>query len=293
MADKNLHDIKIDDLDDNSKKTPLKSILTLLALLFVIFIISIVITTLILDSDEENIIENNISQTVLLNDINKTSDENAKSNREKNDDATAKNDATSKKDESNNLSIPVVSNNIIERNLTSAIKTPLTAHQPKKEVKKEIKTYSTPKKNNEPRTNTVKNTTPKKNTVTKKNTVPKKNTLQVRTPKKEYADKVVAKKNTTSNAHSSSSTKKASYLGGKRKDLTNSYYIKVGTYRDATTVIKKVKHYNFNYAVTKVEHDKTLSRVLVGPFYSRNQANAQLAKVKAHILSGAYVTKVK
>jgi len=58
-------------------------------------------------------------------------------------------------------------------------------------------------------------------------------------------------------------------------------------------VIKKIKKNNFNYAVVKVEHDKTLLRVLIGPFYSRNQANKQLAKVKANILSGAYVTKAK
>jgi len=273
MADKNLHDIKIDDLDDNSKKTSLKSILTLLALLFVILIISIVITKLILNTDEENIIENNTSKTVLLNDINKTDDEDAKSNTEKDDNA-------SKKDESSNVTIPVISNNIIERNLTSAIKTPLTEHQPKEEVKKEIKTYNTPKKNNEPRTNIVKNTTPQKDT------------LQVRTPKKEYVDKVVAKKNPTSNAHSSSSTKKASYLGGKRKNISNSYYIKVGTYRDITNIINKIKKNNFNYAIVKVEHDKTLLRVLIGPFYSRQQANKQLDKVKENILTGAYVTKV-
>ena len=79
MADKNLHDIKIDDLDDNSKKTSLKSILTLLALLFVILIISIVITTLILNTDEENIIENNTSKTVLLNDIIRIKNSSAKS----------------------------------------------------------------------------------------------------------------------------------------------------------------------------------------------------------------------
>ena len=48
MAEQNLHDIKIDDLDNNnkSKKTPLKNILTLLALLFIILVISVVITRL-------------------------------------------------------------------------------------------------------------------------------------------------------------------------------------------------------------------------------------------------------
>ena len=39
MADKDLHDIKIDELD-SPKKTPLKNILTLLALLLIIFVIN-------------------------------------------------------------------------------------------------------------------------------------------------------------------------------------------------------------------------------------------------------------
>ncbi|HIP51849.1 MAG TPA: SPOR domain-containing protein [Campylobacterales bacterium] len=271
MAEKNLHNIKIDDLD-SPKKTPLKNILTLLALLFIILVISVVITKLILNTDEGSTIENNDSKSELLNDVNKTTDADAKSD-------TAKSDDTSKKDESSDVKVPVLSNNIVERNLTSVIKTPLTSHVPKKEPK-EIKTYSAPKKNTEPK---KASTTPKQNTTPKKVYV---------APKKEYIDKVVAKKNTTSSTHSSS-TKKASFLGGQRKDVTNSYYIKVGTYRDATTVINKVKKNNFNYALVKVENDKTLLRVLVGPFFSRNQANAQLAKVKANILTGAYVTKAK
>ena len=281
MADKNLHDIKIDELD-SPKKTPLKNILTLLALLFIILVISVVITKLILNTDEGSTIENNDSKSELLSDINKTTDGDAKSDTEKNDD-------TSKKDESSDVKVPVLSNNIIERNLTSVIKTPLTSHVPKtpKTEIKAIKTYSTPKKHTEPKTSSH---TPKKVYVApKKNTTPKKVYVA---PKKEYIDKVVAKKNTTSNAHSSSSTKKASYLGGKRKNLSNSYYIKVGTYRDITNIVNKIKNNNFNYAIVKVEHDKTLLRVLVGPFYSRQQANRQLAKVKGNILTGAYVTKV-
>jgi len=290
MADKNLHDIKIDELD-SPKKTPLKNILTLLALLFIILVISVVITKLILNTDEGSTIENNDSKSELLSDINKTTDGDAKSDTEKNDVDTkngvdTKSDDTSKKDESSDVKVPVLSNNIIERNLTSVIKTPLTSHVPKKEVK-EIKTYSTPKKNTEPKTSAH---TPKKVYVApKKDTTPKKVYVA---PKKEYIDKVVAKKNTTNNTYSSS-TKKASFLGGQRKDITNSYYIKVGTYRDIATVIKKVKKNNFNYAIVKVENDKTLLRVLIGPFFSRNQANTQLAKVKANILSGAYVTKAK
>jgi cell division septation protein DedD len=285
MADKNLHDIKIDELD-SPKKTPLKNILTLLALLFIILVISVVITKLILNTDEGTTIENNDSKSELLSDVNKTADT------EKDDEAkdTKAKDEETKKDESSDVKVPILTSNITERNLTSVIKTPLTSHVPKKVVK-EIKTYSTPKKNTEPKTYVV----PKKNTEAKKYVAAKKvHTINKNTshPKKEYIDKVVAKKNTT-NTTRSSSTKNASFLGGKRKDITNSYYIKVGTYRDITTVINKVKKNNFNYAIVKVENDKTLLRVMVGPFFSRNQANAQLAKVKASILSGAYVTKAK
>ena len=127
MADKNLHDIKIDELD-SPKKTPLKNILTLLALLFIILVISVVITKLILNTDEGATIENNDSKSELLKDKNET-----------NNDDVKKDD----KESSSEMPIPVISSNIIERNLTSAIKTPLTSHQPK-----EIKTYNTPKKNN-------------------------------------------------------------------------------------------------------------------------------------------------
>ena len=273
MADKNLHDIKIDELD-NPKKTPLKNILTLLALLFIILVISVVITKLILNTDEGASIENNDSKSELLTDVNdsdKTTDTDKK--------------AEDKKEEASDVKVPVLSSNIIERNLTSVIKTPLTSHEPKKDVK-EIKTYSTPKKNTEPK----KDNSPKKvATTTRKAPAVKTHTSS---PKKEYIDKVVAKKNHT-NTTRSSSKKSASFLGGKRKDITNSYYIKVGTYRDVTTVVNKVKKNNFNYAIVKVENDKTLLRVLVGPFFSRSQANTQLAKVKANILTGAYVTKAK
>jgi len=64
MADKNLHDIKIDDLD-SPKKTPLKNILTLLALLFIILAISVVITKLILNTDDkENDANSNATELV-------------------------------------------------------------------------------------------------------------------------------------------------------------------------------------------------------------------------------------
>jgi len=61
MAEKNLHDIKIDELE-SSKKTPLRNILTLLALLFIILVISVFITKLILNTDEGSVLENRIGK---------------------------------------------------------------------------------------------------------------------------------------------------------------------------------------------------------------------------------------
>jgi cell division septation protein DedD len=284
MADKNLHDIKIDELG-SSKKTPLKNILTLLGLLLIILAISIVITRLILNTDEGSDLDNNDSKSALVNGVlesNRTADHaNAILDTANETKDTAKNAAL------NTAQAAIANSNIIERNLTSAIKVPLTSHEPKV-----MRTYKEPKKSSTPK---VAHHNETKKTVTKHTTV--KHTTTHTHPKKEYIDKVVAKKHTTSTPSSkhtkSSSSKHASYLGGHKKDVTNSYYIKVGTYRDASTVLRKIKKNHFNYALVKVENDKSLTRVLVGPFFSRNQANGQLAKVKANILIGAYVTKVQ
>ncbi|CAA6803549.1 MAG: Unknown protein [uncultured Sulfurovum sp.] len=275
MADKNLHDIKIDELD-SPKKTPLKNILTLLALLFIILVISVVITKLILNTDEGSSIENNDSKSALLNDVedaNKTSDFEEDTN----------------KNESIKEIIPVISSNIIERNLTSAIKTPLTSHEPK-----EMRTYKDPKQNNTPteikKVPKVINDTPKVSTPVRTNV--SRNVISEPKPKKEYIDKVVVKKESVP-SKTSAIPKNVSFLGGQQKAITHSYYIKVGTYRDATTILNKVKKNNFNYSLVKVENDTTLTRVLVGPFFSRNQAKTQLDKVQANILAGAYITKAK
>ena len=298
MAEKNLHDIKIDEIK-SSKKTPLKNILTLLALLFIILVISVFITKLILNTDEGSTFENNDSNSELLSNVidnNKTAD--IKHNITNSADAIKNAD---QKDETNTTKAPIAHSNITERNLTSAIKAPLTSHEPKvMRTYKEPKKNSTPKvaQHNEPKKTVVKHTTVKHTTV--KHTTIKHTSTH---PKKEYIDKVVATKHTTSSSKhvstsnskhtSTANSKHASYLGGHEKKVTNSFYIKVGTYRDVSSVLSKIKRNHFNYALVKVENDKTLTRVLVGPFFSRNQANGQLSKVKANILTGAYVTKVQ
>ena len=303
MADKNLHDIKIDELD-SSKKSSIKNILTLLALLFIILVISVVITRLILNTDSDIAIENNNSQTEESKDLNKSIDLSNTHISNTNSNNGTKNESTT-----SSTKTPVATANVLERNLTSAIKTPLSSHVPKKDTSKkdakEIKTYSEPRKNSDAKKeNSSKNSThsAKDANGKKSSTVKHTASTTTHTPKKEYVDKVVTKKepkhpkdtSATASTHSaSSSSRSASYLGGKRKKVTHSYYIKVGTYRDPSIIVRKIKKSNFNYGIVKLDNNHELNRVLVGPFFSRNQAKAQLSKVRANILSGAYVTKVK
>jgi cell division septation protein DedD len=255
MADQNLHDIKIDELD-SPKKTSLKNILTLVALLFIIFAISVVITQLILNTDDnKELLDTNSSKEALLNDETETDSSDSQEN---------------SKNELNTTTIPTLNPIIKERNITSSIKTPLTTNEPTK-----LRTYDSPKKSAE--------VEPKM--VVKKNPEPKK-------VKKEYIeDKVIVKKQPKAPATQAESVLKKSYLGGQQMAVSNSYYIKVGTYRDTSKVVQKIKQNNFNYSLVKVENDTTLTRVFIGPFFSRNQAGSELDKVKANILAGAYITK--
>lgn len=256
MAEKNLHDIKIDELD-SPKKTPLKNILTLLALLFIILVISVVITKLILSTDGGKELDENkknaIVSTEINNDANTTTD-------------------TETKEKNTSVAIPVISN-IPERNLTSRTKTPLRTHEPVKEVK-EVTTKA-PTKSKTPKHTTTK--APKHPSATKHSS----------SPKKEYIDKVVVKK-----APKKVTAKAPSYLGGKKQRLSTSYYIQVGSYKNTATILSKVKKQNFNYSLQPVDRESELTRVFVGPFFSQNQAERSLSKVKAHISDKAFVKKV-
>lgn len=256
MADQNLHDIKIDELD-SPKKTSLKNILTLVALLFIIFAISVVITQLILNTDDnKNLLDTNSSKEALLNDETETDSSDSEE---------------SESSELNSSTIPTLSPTIKERNITSSIRTPLTTNEPTK-----LRTYDSPKKSAE--------VEPKP--VVKKDPEPK--------VKKEYIeDRVIVKREPKRETapEPQAPVLKKTYLGGEEMAVSNSYYIKVGTYRDTSKVIQKIKQNNFNYSLVKVENDTTLTRVFIGPFFSRNQAGSELDKVKANILAGAYITK--
>ena len=288
MADKNLHDIKIDELD-SPKKTPLKNILTLLALLFIILVISVVITRLILGTDGSKEVEESATPAGLATEVQADKNESLATNLTDGTKATlaAATAATTAVVASGAKKVPVISN-ILERNNSSRTKTPLRTHEPVKpvkEVKKLVtttpKTYKTPK-----HTSSSKHTT-----VTKKHTS---STKHASTPKKEYADKIVVKKHTTKKyvSKKSSTTHSANYLGGKKKKLTRSYYIQVGSYKKTKTILSKIRRQNFNYSLQSVDGKKDLTRVFVGPFISQSQAEKNLSKVKAHVLKGAYVKKV-
>ncbi len=274
MADK-LHDIKIDELD-SPKKTPLKNILTLLALLFIILVISVVITRLILGTDGGKEVEESATPAGLATEVQTEKNETlANDNLSTGTKAAlaAATVATTAVVASHAKKVPVISN-ILERNNTSRTKTPLRTHEPVKavkEVKKIVakepkKTYKTPK-----HTSTAKHTTTTKHTA-----------------KKTYVDKVVTKKSSNKQP---AIKHNPSYLGGKEKKLTRSYYIQVGSYKNTTTILNKIKKQNFNYSLQKIQ-GKDIVRVFVGPFFSQAQAEKNLPKVKAHILKGAYVKKV-
>jgi len=271
MADKNLHDIKIDDLD-SPKKTPLKNILTLLALLFIILVISVAITRLILNTDEEGSTENNNSINSAIVETDNTQEDdngiaknaaglaavaaagtmlaNGTSLTERNVSANTKNassTATKKDDDSSK-----------EKDHGSKIKVPLRVHQ------------------------TIK---PKEVTAPKKHTpVPKKpKTVVKKAPTnsgKQYIDKVVSSSKKSSSSHS--------HLGEKRPG----YYIKVGTFKDTSTAVNKIKKTGLDYILIKPKNDKTMTRVLIGPFKSNWGAKQHLPSVKNNIAEGAYITRI-
>lgn len=265
MADKDLHDIKIDDLD-SPPKTPLKNILTLLALLFIILVISVVITKLILNTDDTENTEGNLS--TVSSSLTQSSDENEANSSE-----------TTTSESSSNLlpaaaiaataaaaTVAVVKNEPKERNVSgSKIKVPLRTHTPPSAVKELPKPKATP--------------IPKK-----PKPVVTQTPTKVKESSKQYIDKVVA-----SNSKSSTSSSNRSVEGQARAGV----YIKVGTFKDTTNAINKIKKTGLNYILIKTKDDKTITRVLIGPFKSNWAADRHLASVQHNIAKGAYITRIK
>ena len=305
MADKNLHDIKIDDLE-GSKKTPLKNLLTLLALLFIILVISVVITKLILNTDSDtNTDESNISTT--QSDINGSGNsalaatgaaiagatgaviagtQNATANTTdaaKNVKDAATNSANAVKEDAKNLSLTALK----ERNLTgSKTKVTLRDHRPLSSVKELVTPKETAKKDSSSsKKSTSSNTgagSKKSSTSAHKNSSSAHKDSSSTSHKNAKSDKVVAKKSTSSKHTSSKSI--AGYT------LTHGYYIKIGTFKNPKAAIAQIKKTGLNYKLIKVKDDKTLTRVFIGTFSSKTNAQSNLRKAKK-ISKGAYIIK--
>jgi len=270
MADKNLHDIKIDDLD-NPKKTPLKNILTLLALLFIILVISVVITKLILNTDEEVVIDNNSSTTSIIE---------TDSNKEGSSDAVTATAATVAGAAAvgmlANTSTPKDRNLPINETSTS---TSTETSSNENEVKKDggSKTKVTLRERQPEKVKEL--VTPKKSPVPKKvkpvvHKAPKKDTNS-----NQYVDKVVAKK-------------VPSHVRSSEAKIREGYYIKVGAFKDTSTAVNKIKKTGLNYSLIKTKNDTTVTRVLIGPFKSNWGAQQHLPSVKSNIAEGAYITRI-
>ena len=270
MADKNLHDIKIDDLD-NPPKTPLKNILTLLALLFIILVISVAITRLILNTDEdETLVDGNSTSSAI---VETTSGE---ANTDSSAVATTagiaaaaaagsmlangtplkeRNVSTNTTHNTSKDSVKE-NNNAKDKDSGSKTKVTLREHQPVK----------------------AKEPAPKKHTV--KHVVKKSPTHH--TSSKQYVDKVV----------SSSTKKTASHGRSIEGQKRPGHYIKVGTFKDTSTAVAKIKKTGLNYILVKPKNDKTTTRVLIGPFKSKWGAKQHLPSVQHNIAEGAYITRI-
>jgi len=270
MADKNLHDIKIDDLD-NPKKTPLKNILTLLALLFIILVISVAITRLILNTDEEGSSETNSSANSAI----------VETEDEKDSDSSVASTAGLAAAAAAGAML-TNGTSLTERNVSTGTKSSASTESKKDDD-------STKEKDSGSKIKTsLRERSPVK---AKEVTAPKKHTPIPKKPKpvvkkapthstKQYVDKVV------SSSKKSSSTR--SHLGEKRPG----HYIKVGTFKDTSTAVNKIKKTGLDYILIKPKNDKTTTRVLIGPFKSNWGAKQHLPSVKNNIAEGAYITRI-
>ena len=292
MADKNLHDIKIDELD-NKKKTPLKNILTLLALLFIILVISVVITKLILNTGDSEGLDNNYTTTstqteeesnsnvatgaaalaagavgtiaATANSATDSAKNVANTAKDTTKDAvnsvtdSAKNAVNSATDSAKNAvkstedtaKSPNINNALKDKeNGSSKTKVTLRDHQPVKTVK-ELKHTTTTK------------------TPTKVHTAPK--STSTKSASYSNSDKVIVKRNTSTHTSTHS-------VGSTVSHLSNGFYIKVGTFKNTTNIIKAIRKTGLNYKLVKT--DNGLTRAYIGRFSTKSSARANLNKAK-------------
>lgn len=283
MENKNLNDIIIEDAE-TSKGNQLKNILTLLALLFIILVISIVITKLILGGDDDTDArylrtdatvqeagESNLTGTI-SNGVASATDGTgqamavagaALAGAAATVALTSKN-ADAKKEDSTQASVNVRTPLLAERNTTSRTKVPLRTEQPAKSNTKSASTQSE---------------TPKK----------KASSSSSRTSHSTYTRPKYVKKTTTTTRNTTITATKTKSTSSKK--ITRGYYIKVGTYDNPSTAIRNIKAIKLNYKTTKTKQG--LTRVLIGPFYSKRDAQNHLSKAKSNVASDAYIAKIK
>ncbi|MCH9740184.1 MAG: SPOR domain-containing protein [Epsilonproteobacteria bacterium] len=261
MENKNLNDIVIED-NDNSKKTQLKNILTLLALLFIILVISIVITKLILGSDEDNIDGQHIKA-----------------------DGTVEQVSDTEKNGSDSSLLGTAAATTAALATTAATATVAAGDKVTDGVKSAASTVTTPvltERNSTSRTKeplrdrTTTSTAPKSSGTKSTSSAPKSSTYN--------RPKYVVSDDAKKESKSKDSTPKVA-------SASRGYYIKVGAFEDATTAVKKIKAIKLNYRTIK--NKEGLTRVLIGPFYSQKDAQNHLAKAKASVAKDAYITKIK
>ncbi|MCK5855224.1 MAG: SPOR domain-containing protein [Sulfurovaceae bacterium] len=286
MEEKNIKDIIIED-EATSKGSQLKNILILLALLFIILVVSIVITRLILGGDDntdtasfradgtsQEISESNLTSTTTAGLASATDSVNSGAGEVVAIGAaalaagaatvalTSKNADDTKNSATETASSIIKTPLLAERNTTSRTKIPLRTEQPEKSNTKSASTESS--------------TPPKKRATTASS----------------YTQPKYVKKTTTSTTTRTTTKKVIKPKKYTSKRVTRGYYIKVGAFTNPSTAIRNIKAVKLNYRTTKTKDGK-LTRVLIGPFYSRRDAQNHLAKAKSNVAADAYIAKIK
>lgn len=78
-------------------------------------------------------------------------------------------------------------------------------------------------------------------------------------------------------------------------DIPSGWYIQVGAFSKVRdSYLKNISDSGFNYQLKKRFKDdgSSFTKIMVGPYNSKDEANADLGKVKEKIVKGAYITKV-
>ena len=322
MADKNLHDIKIDELD-NKKKTPLKNILTLLALLFIILVISVVITKLILNTgDDVDAIDGNYSSAVAETEEARDGGSNVAAGAAAlaagaaGTIAATANSATEGAKNTLNSATQNAKNAVSNtaeglKNTASATAESVknTANATADSVKNTANATAENAKNTanatadsaknaikDPNINNAlkdKHVSGSKTKVTLRDHQPVKTVKELKhTSSTKNSPSHSASRNsshTTKNVVKRSSSSKHS-VGKTVGKLSRGFYIKVGTYKNTKTAIAKIKKTGLDYRLVKTKNG--LTRVYIGRFSNKRGALSNLRKAK-NVSSSAYIYEVK